>query len=34
MWVLSGPIVALHIPYLHISVGETSILISAECQKE
>lgn len=34
MWALSGPILALHIPYLPISVGETSILISAECQKE
>ncbi len=34
MWALSGPILALRIPYLPISVGETSILISAECQKE
>lgn len=34
MWAISGPILALHIPYLPISAGETSILISAECQKE
>lgn len=34
MWALSSPILALHIPYLPISAGETSILISAECQKE
>lgn len=34
MWALSGPILALHIPYLPISTVETSILISAECQKE
>lgn len=34
MWALSDPILALCIPYLPISAGETSILISAECQKE
>lgn len=34
MWDISGPILALHFPYLPISAGETSILISAECQKE
>lgn len=34
MWALSDPILALCIPYLNISAGETSILISAECQKE
>lgn len=34
MWALSDPILALCIPYLPISGGETSILISAECQKE
>lgn len=34
MWALSGLILALCIQYLPISVEETSILISAECQKE
>lgn len=34
MWDISGPILALHFPYLPFSAGETSILISAECQKE
>lgn len=34
MWTLSARILALYIHYLLISVRETSILISAECQKE
>lgn len=34
MWIVSGPILALHNPYRPIAVEETSILISAECQKE
>ena len=34
MRVLSGRILALRAPYLPIAVEETSILISAECQKE
>lgn len=34
MWVLSGLILASCIPYLAIAFEETSILISAECQKE
>lgn len=31
---ISGPILALHFPYLPISAEESSILISAECQRE
>lgn len=31
---ISGPNLALHFPYLPISAGETSILISAECRRE
>lgn len=34
MLAISGSILALQVPYLPISAGETSILISAECQKE